>query len=134
MKFFKTLFNKTQAENVSCVLGKRKDEVKIKKLFFLGILLMAFTTSLFAQQNMGEIAKLDEWARVIVGMFTSTWLKAVCIIALIAICLGMVTIGRQEPGMFKKFIPWLVGVIIMLSATQIVNFFFQDSGSMLDGL
>lgn len=95
---------------------------------------MAFTTSLFAQQNMGEIAKLDEWARVIVGMFTSTWLKAVCIIALIAICLGMVTIGRQEPGMFKKFIPWLVGVIIMLSATQIVNFFFQDSGSMLDGL
>lgn len=111
----------------------KKEDFNKKIFLFFGLSLI-LVSSLFAQQNSGDIAKLDEWARIIVGLFTSTWLKAVCIIALIAICLGMVTVGRQEPGMFKKFIPWLVGVIILLSATQIVNFFFQDAGSLTEGL
>lgn len=105
-----------------------------RKVFVFLILSLILVNQVFAQQGPGEIASLDKWARVIVGMFTSTWLKAVCIIALIAIALGMVTVGRQEPGMFKKFVPWLVGVIILLSATQIVNFFFADSSGLTDGL
>ena len=105
-------------------LGKHKRVI----MFFLFVMLCA--TSLFAAD--GNIAKLDDWAKIILGLFTSTWLKAVCVIALIAICLTMVTVGRQETGMFKKFIPWLVGVIIMLSAANIVSFFFQDTSGLTD--
>jgi trbC/VIRB2 family len=105
-------------------LGKHKRVI----MFFLFVMLCA--TSLFATD--GNIAKLDDWAKIIVGLFTKTWLKAVCVIALIAICIGMVTIWRQEPGMFKKFIPWLVGVVVMLSAAAIVNFFFQDTSGLTD--
>lgn len=114
------------------VLQQRIDEHKYKRLFAFVLVVMFCVASGFAQQNAGEIAKLDEWGKIIVGLFTSTWLKAVCVVALIALCLGMVTVGRQEPGMFKKFIPWVVGVIIMLSAAQIVNFFFSDTSGLTD--
>ena len=111
-------------------LQKRFNLGKHKRVIMFFLFVMLCVASLFAAD--GNIAKLDDWAKIILGLFTSTWLKAVCVIALIAICLTMVTVGRQEPGMFKKFIPWLVGVIIMLSAANIVSFFFQDTSGLTD--
>ena len=111
-------------------LQKRFNLGKHKRVIMFFLFVMLCVTSLFAAD--GNIAKLDDWAKIILGLFTSTWLKAVCVIALIAICLTMVTVGRQEPGMFKKFIPWLVGVVIMLSAANIVSFFFQDISGLTD--
>ena len=111
-------------------LQKRFNLGKHKRVIMFFLFVMLCVTSLFAAD--GNIAKLDDWAKIIVGLFTKTWLKAVCVIALIAICIGMVTVGRQEPGMFKKFIPWLVGVVVMLSAAAIVNFFFQDTSGLTD--
>lgn len=111
-------------------LQKRFNLGKHKRVIMFFLFVMLCVTSLFAAD--GNIAKLDDWAKIILGLFTSTWLKAVCVIALISICLTMVTVGRQEPGMFKKFIPWLVGVVIMLSAANIVSFFFQDTSGLTD--
>ena len=111
-------------------LQKRFNLGKHKRVIMFFLFVMLCVTTLFAAD--GNIAKLDDWAKIILGLFTSRWLKPVCVIALIAICLTMVTVGRQEPGMFKKFIPWLVGVVIMLSAANIVSFFFQDTSGLTD--
>ena len=100
-----------------------------KKLFLIFLMIGIISASAFAQSQ-GAIGQLDEWGKKIVSLFTSTWLKAICIISLIGICIGMITVGRSEQGMMKKFVPWLVGVIILLSASSIVNYFFQ--GANLD--
>lgn len=112
-------------------LKNKNDNVNYKKFFMIALFSLC-VMNMFAGQNASEITKLDDWARIIVSLFTSTWLKAICVISLIALCIGMVTVGRQEPGMFKKFVPWIVGVIVMLSAASIVNFFFSDTSGLTD--
>ncbi|WP_024467153.1 TrbC/VirB2 family protein [Treponema pedis] len=98
-----------------------------KKIILIFAMLMVMCFSLFAQNQGGSIDQLDKWGQTIVSLFTSTWLKAVCIVALIGLAIGMITAGRSEPGMMKKFAPWLIGVIILLSATSIVGYFFEGA-------
>lgn len=98
-----------------------------KKIFLILFMIFLVCASVFAQGKGGSIGRLDTWEEKIVSLFTSTWLKAICIVALIGICISMIVAGRNEPGMIKKFIPWLVGTIILLSATDIVSYFFSGA-------
>ena len=100
-----------------------------KKIVLVLCMVFLVCVSAFAQGKGGAIGKLDTWGEKIVSLFTSTWLKAICIVALISICIGMIVAGRNEPGLIKKFIPWLIGTIVLLSASDIVKYFFNEAGS-----
>jgi type IV secretory pathway VirB2 component (pilin) len=80
---------------------------------------------------------VEERVSIILEFLSSPWVRGVCVIALIAECIGMITAGRQEPGMFKKFIPWIVGTVLFMSASAITEQFINpgdaDLKRMVDG-
>jgi hypothetical protein len=39
---------------------------------------------------------------MVLQMLSSPWVKGIACIALIAECIGLITAGRQEPGMFRS--------------------------------
>ncbi len=101
-----------------------------KKIILFMVMLCFFSIALFAD---GPIKQLDEWGLKLLELFSSTWVKAICAISLIGLGIGMATVGRNEPGMMKKFIPWVIGVIVILSASGIVSYFFQGA-NLTEGL
>ena len=66
---------------------------------------------------------LDDKVSMVLQMLSSPWVKGIACIALIAECIGLITAGRQEPGMFKKFIPWIAGTILFMAAGTITSKF-----------
>jgi hypothetical protein len=46
---------------------------------------------------------LDEKIGMVLQMLSSPWVKGIACIALIVECIGLITAGRQEPGMFGPF-------------------------------
>jgi len=52
--------------------------------------------------------------------FTSGYMKAIVSIALGGLGIGMI-MNRGEPGMIKKFIPWIAGCVLLLSLSTIVG-------------
>jgi type IV secretory pathway VirB2 component (pilin) len=68
---------------------------------------------------------LDEKIGMVLQLLSSPWVKGVACIALIAECIGLITAGRQEPGMFKKFIPWIAGTILFMAAGTITSKFIS---------
>jgi len=60
---------------------------------------------------------------MVLEMLSSPWVKGIACIALIAECIALITAGRQEPGMFKKFIPWIAGTILFMAAGTITSKF-----------
>jgi type IV secretory pathway VirB2 component (pilin) len=90
---------------------------------------------LFAQSSgSGQASglKVAEYVQKILDFLTNPWVKGVCVIALIVECIGMITAGRQEPGMFKKFIPWIAGTVLFMSAGSIVNMFLDLNTASTD--
>jgi type IV secretory pathway VirB2 component (pilin) len=45
---------------------------------------------------------LDEKIGMVLQMLSSPWVKGIACIALIVECIGLITAGRQEPGMFRS--------------------------------
>ncbi|MDR3283828.1 MAG: TrbC/VirB2 family protein [Treponema sp.] len=115
-KLISFLYGKAAALAVK--LGGNKNAV----MTALCIALMA--SSLFAQSQSGFTAA-DTYMNTIIGFITSPWVKGIAFVALVAECIAMLTAGRQEPGMFKKFIPWIVGTILFMSASTIVKYFMN---------
>jgi type IV secretory pathway VirB2 component (pilin) len=90
-----------------------------KRAAFLIILFAVCTFQVVAQESFG----LDEKVGLVLQMLSSPWVKGIACIALIAECIGLITAGRQEPGMFKKFIPWIAGTILFMAAGTITSKF-----------
>lgn len=86
------------------------------------------TVQIFAASNNGSITELDSWATKILELFQSSWVKAILLVALICEAIGMVLAGQQGGGgqMIKKFAPWIIGTIILLSASSICSYFLGD--------
>jgi type IV secretory pathway VirB2 component (pilin) len=89
-----------------------------KRIVFLLILLIVCTFTVSAD-DFGLNEKIGE----VLKMLSSPWVKGIACIALIAECIGLITAGRQEPGMFKKFIPWIAGTILFMAAGTITSKF-----------
>ena len=106
--------------------GNGKKIIAFCIVFFISIVCVYAET--------GSIGKLDNYARLILGLFTSFWMKAICAVAFICICLRAITGGRDEPGSIKKYKPWGGGVLLLLSAGEIVNFFFNGNENISDQL
>jgi len=103
----------------------------MKKAFALTLvicLVLAQINSLtFQPVYQGEVeasTALDNVFNTIVKFFSSGYMKAVVSIALGTLGAGLI-MNRGEPGIIKKFIPWIAGCVILLSLstiTQIMGF------------
>lgn len=101
---------------------------------FIMILVIAFVccNAIFAQDASGsanDTFGLNSKVKILVDLISSPWVKGIACIALVVECIGMITAGRQEPGMFKKFIPWIAGTIIFMAAGTITNKFLGVNSS-----
>lgn len=92
-----------------------------KKFVMFLFLAVVCVSSTFAEDDFG----LNSKVQILVDLISSPWIKGIACIALIVECIGLVTAGRQEPGMFKKFIPWIAGTIIFMAAGTITNKFLN---------
>lgn len=113
------------------VSGKGKSFLKdnsLKQLVILAVLFFVMAMPTFAASSGDSITELDNWADKILELFQSGWVKALLLIALIIEAIGMVLAGQQGGGgqMIKKFAPWIVGTIILLSASSICSYFLGD--------
>ncbi len=101
---------------------------KIKSLIhnkkFVMVMFIAFVcvSLTFAED---DAFGLNSKVKILVDLISSPWVKGIACIALIVECIGLITTGRQEPGMFKKFIPWIAGTIIFMAAGTITNKFLN---------
>jgi len=80
--------------------------------------------SLFAEADVAS--SVGDKVGILLGILGSPWVKGVACVALIIEAIAMITAGRQEPGMFKKFIPWIVGTIIFMCAGTIASKFITS--------
>ncbi len=94
----------------------------LRKLFLV-LLFFCLSVSIFAQANEG-ISELDDWGVKILGLIKSGWIQAICALAFAIEAGACIFVGRQEPGLVKKFIPWMVGTVGLLSASSVASFFF----------
>jgi len=63
---------------------------------------------------------LEKVLNTILKFFSSGYMKAIVSIALGGLGIGLI-MNRGEPGIVRKFIPWIAGCIILLSLTTITN-------------
>jgi type IV secretory pathway VirB2 component (pilin) len=99
-----------------------KNRVAVKRIVLVLILFALCTFQAAAQE---DSFGLDDKVGMILKMLSSPWVKGIACIALIAECIGLITAGRQEPGMFKKFIPWIAGTILFMAAGTITSKFIN---------
>ncbi|MDR2923857.1 MAG: TrbC/VirB2 family protein [Treponema sp.] len=72
------------------------------------------------QGNVTVSTGLEKVLNAILRFFSSGYMKAVASIALGVIGTGMI-MNRGEPGIVKKFIPWIAGCVILLSLSTITE-------------
>lgn len=82
-----------------------------------------------ATNNSDSSFGVGDKIQVILKFIGSPWVKGVACIFLIVEAIGLITAGRQEPGMFKKFIPWIAGTVIFMAASTITSAFISDKSS-----
>jgi len=63
---------------------------------------------------------LPKILNTVLKFFSSGYMKAIVSIALGGLGIGMI-MNRGEPGMIKKFIPWVAGCVLLLSLSTIVG-------------
>ncbi len=100
------------------------DKRIIKQIVLMIVLLVVATSPIFAASG-DTIGKLDEWGEKVLALFQSSWVKVILLVALILEAIGMVVMGQQGGGgaIIKKFAPWIIGTIILLSASGICSYF-----------
>lgn len=103
---------------------KQKRKQYIRKV--ICVLLFAVICTSFAAAQSDEFGVSTNIA-MILQFLASPWITGLACIALIVEAILLLTAGRSEPGMFKKFVPWIVGTIIFLSAGTITKKFIGES-------
>ena len=100
-----------------------KSALTSKHFIACALIFAACIVPTFAAGSGESIAELDTWADKILELFQSSWVKAILLVALIVEAIGMVLAGQQGGGgqMIKKFAPWIIGTIILLSASSICS-------------
>ncbi len=91
------------------------------RFFIVLILLFMVVNFTFAQET---IAELDEWGDKVLGLIGSNWVKAIAALGFAIESGALIFAGRQQEGMLKKFMPWMMGTIGLLAVSSIVDFFW----------
>lgn len=106
-----------------------------KRFVMILVIAFVFTSAVFAQDSgSNDTFGLNSKVKILVDLISSPWVKGIACIALIVECIGLITAGRQEPGMFKKFIPWIAGTIIFMAAGTITNKFLNVNNSTFNSV
>lgn len=71
--------------------------------------------------------EMDNTVFNIVNFFNGGWVKGVCCVALIGECLGLLAMGGQNPQIFKKFLPFIVGTVLFMCAGKIVSVIWNSN-------
>lgn len=98
---------------------------RTNKKWFTILLMMVVCVMCVSAQDSSDAFGLGDKVNILLQFLSSPWVKGVACIALIAETIGLITAGRQEPGMFKKFIPWIAGTIIFMAAGTITTKFMS---------
>jgi len=72
------------------------------------------------QGDIVALGGLEKVLNTILRFFSSGYMKAIVSIALGGLGVGLI-MNRGEPGIIRKFIPWIAGCIILLSLSTITN-------------
>lgn len=117
--------NTKNTENKS-FLKSFKGFVTSKSFIMFALFSCVLISSTFAAND--TIENLDTWGNNILSIFSSGWVKALCCVALIIEAIGMIVAGQQGGGgaIIKKFGPWIIGTVILLSASGITSYFLND--------
>ncbi|MDR2952685.1 MAG: TrbC/VirB2 family protein [Treponema sp.] len=98
----------------------------MKKIFaFMLVICLFAQVYIFAYQPeyKGEVTVstgLEKVLNTILKFFSSGYMKAIVSIALGGLGIGLI-MNRGEPGMIKRFIPWIAGCVILLSLSTITE-------------
>lgn len=98
---------------------------KIKKLFVFLFLMVVACSFTFA----GAAESMNNSVNNIVDFFSSGWIKGIACIMLIGECLGLLFAGGQNPQIFKKFLPFIIGTVLFMCSGKIVTLVFKGFGS-----
>lgn len=101
-----------------------RNGVNYKKITAILFCLFVITASTFAVDNQAAV-KMNETVNNIVDFFSSGWVKGICCICLIGECLGLLFAGGQNPQIFKKFLPFIIGTVLFMCAGKIVTLVFS---------
>lgn len=93
------------------------------KRFIVFLFILLISVSFLSAQEDG--IGLQKHVNTILSIITSNAVRGIACIFLIILCIGLITTGRQEPEMFKKFIPWIAGTILFMAAGTITDKFLD---------
>lgn len=98
-----------------------------KKLFITALFMAVMCSFTFAA---GDAAtEMNDSVNKIVDFFSSGWVKGIACIMLIGECLGLLFAGGQNPQIFKKFLPFIIGTVLFMCAGKIISLVFGDFDS-----
>lgn len=103
-----------------------------KKTFLFVLFVFILAAASFAGESNSSTKATTEMAtrvNAIVDFFSSGWVKGICCILLIGECLGLLFAGGQNPQIFKKFLPFIIGTVLFMCAGKIIAVVFGDWGS-----
>lgn len=95
---------------------------KIKKLFVFLFLMVVACSFTFA----GAAESMNNSVNNIVDFFSQGWVKGIACIMFIGECLGLLFAGGQNPQIFKKFLPFIVGTVLFMCAGKVITLIFKD--------
>ena len=108
------------------LVEKKKARAAKRKVVFVlfALIMLTQVTPIFAASSDG-ITELDTWANKLLSLFSSTWLKVACLIALAVEAIALIFAGQNGGGgqMLKKFAPWVIGTVILLASSSITSYF-----------
>lgn len=99
-----------------------------KHKFLCALVLMScvLVSATFAEVN---TETMDSKINNVVDFFNGGWVKGICCILLIGECLGLLFAGGQNPQIFKKFLPFIIGTVLFMCAGKIVTIIWGTSDS-----
>ncbi|MBP3199648.1 MAG: TrbC/VirB2 family protein [Butyrivibrio sp.] len=98
---------------------------KHKKAFLMAFFAVVMCSFTFAD----AASDMSDSINNIVDFFSSGWVKGIACILLIGECLGLLFAGGQNPQIFKKFLPFIVGTVLFMCAGKIITLVFGDFGT-----
>ena len=118
--------NSVNAKKGNSFLKSVKGFVCSKSFIMFTLFSCVIVSNIFAVDS--TISTLDEWGDNILAIFSSGWVKALACVALIIEAIGMIVAGQQGGGgaIIKKFAPWIIGTVILLTASGITGYFLKD--------
>ena len=119
--------NSVNATKGKSFLKSVKSFVCSKSFLMFALFSCVIVSNTFAAAD-STISTLDTWGDNILAIFSSGWVKALACVALIIEAIGMIVAGQQGGGgaIIKKFAPWIIGTVILLTASGITGYFLKD--------